>query len=205
MRAPVIGILTCLSLGQAAAADVTTLSVEGGSASFSVGTNAIGLSITGKSDALRASVEMRRAANDVVLDRVAASLPVKTLVTGMSMRDSHMRKHVFDKPNGESEDLRFEAEGISCAGLALGKETVCPVSGKLAIRGIPRQFATTLKVRQESAGVFRIRGDGTVRLSDYGIEQPSQLGIKTENEVQVRLDFTARPAVSASVRGAPAR
>jgi hypothetical protein len=31
-------------------------------------------------------------------------------------------------------------------------------------------------------------------LSAYGIEKPSQLGVHTEDDVKLRLDFTARPA-----------
>ena len=213
MHLSVIALITYLSLRSVAALgpaeaipnQSTRLAVDRGSVSFSVKTNALGLSVAGKSDALSGSVELRKVGDGVLLDRVEAWLPVKTLETGMKLRDEHMQKHVFDKPNGESPDLRFEAEEILCSGLAPGREASCAVSGVLAIRGNPRPFATSLKIRQDSANVFRIRGASTVKLSDYGIEQPSQLGVKTDDEVQVRIEFTARPAVSASLRGAAAR
>lgn len=209
MRTSVVGSVILGFSMAASAADAIpnagSLSAESGQATFAVRTNALGLDVKGKSDALRVNVDMHTASDGVVLDRVAAWLPVKTLTTGMTLRDEHMRKFVFDKPNGETPDLRFEAERISCAGLAPGREAACPVSGTLAIQGTPRKFSALLKVRQESASVFRIRGEGTVKLSDYGIEQPSQLGVKTANEVQVHMEFTARPAVSAAVHGAPQR
>jgi len=31
-------------------------------------------------------------------------------------------------------------------------------------------------------------------LSAYGIPQPSQLGVHTDDEIKLRLEFTARPA-----------
>jgi polyisoprenoid-binding protein YceI len=213
MHLSVIALITYLSLRSAVALgpaeaipnQATTLAVDRGSVSFSVKTNALGLSLTGKSDALGGSVELRKVGDGVFLDRVEAWLPVKTLETGMKLRDEHMRKHVFDKPNGESPDLRFEAGDMLCSGLAPGREASCPVSGLLAIRGNPRPFATSLKIRQDSANVFRIRGASTVKLSDYGIGQPSQLGVKTDDEVQVRIEFTVRPGVFTSMRRAASR
>jgi polyisoprenoid-binding protein YceI len=185
-----------------------SLSADSGAASFAVDTNAIGIRVTGKSDALRVNVDLHNAANILVIDHVAAWVPSKTLVTGMSLRDDHMRKYVFDKPNGESPDLRFEAEGVSCAAVTAsqnGRESSCPVTGTLSIRGIPRPFKAVLKVRQESLFVFRIRGEGSMKLSDYGIEQPSQLGVHTANDIQIHLEFTARPTTSAALSGNAAR
>ena len=51
----------------------------------------------------------------------------------------------------------------------------------------------TLIVSRESGG-FRAAGDGIVRLSAYGIDQPSQFGVRTRDDVKLHLDFTARPA-----------
>ena len=67
------------------------------------------------------------------------------------------------------------------------------MSGDLAIRGIQRPFTMTLIVSRDGAG-FRAAGDGVVKLSTYGIDQPSQLGVRTRDDVKLHLDFTARPA-----------
>jgi polyisoprenoid-binding protein YceI len=185
---------------------IETMGVHNGNASFSVSTNTLGIEVKGKSDALEGRVEMHRTTGGLMLDKINAWLPVKTLNTGMNLRDGHMRKYVFDTPNGGSPDLRFEAEGASCAGVTPGREVECKVEGTLAIRGVPRNFAVALKLRQEgSTEAFHIRGDGSVKLSDYGIEQPSQLGVKTANEVQIHLDFNAKPTVSPTTQAGVVR
>jgi hypothetical protein len=61
------------------------------------------------------------------------------------------------------------------------------------IRGTAKPFVIALKVT-ENNGTYRATGDSIVKLSTYGIEKPSQLGVRTEDEVKLKLDFTARPA-----------
>src|SRR5205085_7384341 len=71
-----------------------TVTIHGGHVSFSVSTSTLGIDVQGKSDDLEGRVAMHRAADGVILDRVTASLPVKSLHTGIGLRDSHMRKWV---------------------------------------------------------------------------------------------------------------
>ena len=70
------------------------------------------------------------------------------------------------------------------------------MSGTLAIRGTPRPFAIDLKVTG-GGDTFRAVGDGVVSLSAYGIDRPSQLGVKTADEVKLRFDFTAKQSTRA--------
>lgn len=170
-------------------------------ATFQVGTNMPGLFVRGKSEALRARVQIRRSADGVTLEHIEAQLPVKTLVTGIALRDQHMRDHVFTAPDGQIPDVTFEGEGISCPGIVAGHEATCKVSGTLSIRGMPRNFSVVLKIR-EAAGrtAFRAGGDGVVRLSEYGIEQPTQFGVKTENEIRLHVEFPETPATALDTR-----
>ena len=46
---------------------------------------------------------------------------------------------------------------------------------------------------KEDGERFHASGGSVVRLSAYGIEQPSQLGVTTSDEVKLRFEFTARP------------
>jgi polyisoprenoid-binding protein YceI len=81
----------------------------------------------------------------------------------------------------------------------------CPVAGDLTIRGTTRPFAMTMKVSADR-GTFRVAGAGTVKLSEYGIDKPSQLGVATSDDVMLRLDFTATspaPQLSRVAAGAP--
>jgi polyisoprenoid-binding protein YceI len=166
--------------------------VRGGTASFDVGTNVPALAVHGKSTALQGRVRVRRGSEGPVLEQIDAAVPVKTLGTGMGLRDNHMRKYIFTTEDGQTPDVRFVADKATCSKVAANQST-CQVAGELTIRGTARPFAIALKVTEDGDG-YRASGDSVVKLSTYGIPQPSQLGVKTADEVKLRLDFTARPA-----------
>lgn len=179
-----------------------TIQIEHATATFQVGTNMPGLFVKGKSEALQARVQIHRSAAGVTLEHIEAQLPVKTLTTGIAMRDQHMREHIFTTPDGEVPDVKFEGEGVSCPGIVPGHEGSCRVSGTLSIRGTPRNFSVLLKIREASgATAFRAAGDGGLRLSEYGIDQPTQFGVKTENEIQIHFEL---PETSATTLDNPA-
>lgn len=178
------------------------IQIEHATATFQVGTNMPGLLVKGKSEAVQARVQIHRSADGLTLDHVSAQLPVKTLATGIAMRDQHMREHIFTATDGQIPDVKFEAEGVSCPGVVPGREASCKVSGTLSIRGTPRPFSVALKIREAggSTPAFRAGGDGTMKLSEYGIEQPTQFGVKTENEIQLHFDFPETPATALDTR-----
>jgi polyisoprenoid-binding protein YceI len=187
-----------------AIAQSQTVAVESGIASFYVTTNIPALEVSGKSNALQARVQIRRGAGGVTLERIEAWMPVSTLLTGMALRDEHMRKRIFTTAAGELPDLRFEGGEVACPGVEPGREATCKVSGTLAIRGVSRGFTVPFKIRQAGNGsAFRASGEGLVKLSDYGIEQPSQLGVKTANEVKLRFELNGKEgaAVTAVAMG----
>ena len=169
----------------------SVVEVRGGNVAFDVGTNIPALGVHGKSAALQGQARLRQDGEQVVLEAVDAVVPVKSLGTGISQRDEHMRKHIFTTADGQTPDLRFVAEKIACPAPA-GRESVCPVAGQLTVRGTARPFGLTLKVRPEGSG-YKAAGDGMLKLSDWGIERPSQLGVKTNDEVALHLEFTAAP------------
>jgi polyisoprenoid-binding protein YceI len=166
------------------------LAIEGGSASFVANTNVPAVSIKGKSTAMKAQATAHRDAEGMIIERIQAVVPVKTLQTGMGLRDEHMRKYIFTTKDGQTPDMVFQAENVHCPA---GAQTTCNVAGNLTIRGVSHAFQMPLKLRDEGTAL-RANGESIIKLSDYGIEQPTQLGVKTDNEVHVRLDFVARPA-----------
>jgi len=181
---------TAASLG--AANNGTTAAVERGAASFVVSTTVPGISVKGKSTALEARAVVERVADGLRLENVEASIPVKSLLTGMVIRDEHMRRYIFTTAEGKTPDLRFEAAEAACtAQSGRSNEFSCQVSGSLAIRGVARPFSIPLKIRAEGAA-YRAAGESIVKLSDYGIEQPSQFGVKTADEVRLHVEFSGK-------------
>jgi hypothetical protein len=50
-----------------------------------------------------------------------------------------------------------------------------------------------LRITREGSA-YRAKGDGTVKLSTYGIVAPSQLGVTTEDDVKLFVEFLAKPS-----------
>jgi polyisoprenoid-binding protein YceI len=189
------GLVALAFTGSAGAqtADIASVvEVKNGTAAFEVGTNVGAISVHGKSNDLTARLRMRPTADGHVLEGIEAVMPVKSLGTGMGMRDSHMRKYIFTTSDGKVPDLRFSADKAVCS-KPEGRQSSCELAGALEIRGTARPFTVVLKV-SEDGDSLRAIGDGTVTLSAYGIERPSQLGVTTEDDVKLKFDLTAKAA-----------
>lgn len=171
------------------------LQVDGGSVVFDAPTNISAISVHARSTALRARVRMHQEGSQLVVEEVAAQVAVPTLTTGMGLRDEHMRKYVFTTGNGQVPDLQFNAENQPCP-LQASKETACKVTGKLTVRGVEKPFTLELKVKQDGSSplAYRATGEGIVKLSDYGIERPSQLGVTCTDAVKVHVEFHGKEA-----------
>jgi polyisoprenoid-binding protein YceI len=156
--------------------------------------------VKGKSSALTANLDMTRDNNGLMLQRIKANLPVSSLGTGMKVRDEHMRKYIFRSGDGKEPDLGFTANTAECRSVS-AREFSCPLAGDFSIRGIARPFTMQLRVKESGPSSYRATGDATIKLSDYDIEAPSQLGVKTANEVKVHLEFSAKEMQLTSNRG----
>ena len=163
--------------------------VRGGVAVFEVGTNIRAIRVHGKSNALQGRALVRLGPDGLAIDELRASVPVQTLDTGMSLRDGHMRKYIFTTADGRLPDLEFSAANAVCTGSA--DRADCRLTGHLTIRGNAQPFTIAVVATRQSSG-FRVVGDSVVRLSSYGIEPPSQLGVRTEDEVKLHVDVVAR-------------
>jgi polyisoprenoid-binding protein YceI len=156
--------------------------------------------VRGKSTALAGSTRLRDAGAALQLEEIEATVPVSSLRTGITLRDEHMRKYIFETGNGQLPDVVFSASSAQCSQTSAASVYTCPTSGMLAIRGTPRPIDMELKVSRNGDG-FKVSGDGMVALSSYGIERPSQFGVRTDDKVKIHVEFKARRApASASAR-----
>ena len=117
-RAATWGLVAASALfgirGMSAASDGAVVEVRGGTAIFNVATNIPAIGVHGKSSELDARATVRDGSDGLALDAVEARLPVKSLTTGMGLRDDHMRKLVFTNPDGSVPDITFSARA-ACA------------------------------------------------------------------------------------------
>jgi polyisoprenoid-binding protein YceI len=169
--------------------------VREGTATFDADTNVGAITVHGKSTNVRGRAVVRQAGDAIVIEQVEAVLPVKTISTGMDLRDEHMRKYVFTTSGGQVPDVKFVSERTE-GSPGSGSESTCQVAGNLTIRDTPRPFSIALKVQKAGDG-YRAKGDSVVKLSSYGIERPSQLGVTTADDVKLHLEFTVKPAAPA--------
>src|SRR6516164_7585791 len=106
--------LACVTTipGAALASDSTPLLLEvsSGNISFEVGTNVPGVEVKGKASELSASVQAEASADGLVLRQMEAAVPVRSLSTGMKVRDEHMQKYIFTTPDGQMPDVIFSAD-----------------------------------------------------------------------------------------------
>lgn len=178
--------------------DATTIKVNGGSVSFEVSTNMFSTTVRGQSSAITGATRLRDNGSGLRLEQLEAVVPVGSLKTGIKIRDEHMRKYIFEAADGQVPDVRFSADTAECPQSASGVYA-CSASGALVIRGTSRPFAIELKVMR-TGEAFHVTGDGKVLLSAYGIERPSQFGVRTEDEVKIHFDVNARNITTATAR-----
>ena len=171
--------------------------VSSGSVAFLSPTNVAGIEVKGSSNALTAYADIE-AGSSLTLHRVEASMPVRSLATGMKMRDEHMRKYIFTTDSGDQPDLRFTSDGTSCPPSGQAKEFACRLSGSMSIRGVSRPVTLNLKVREQGSA-WRVAGDTVVKLSDFDIPRPVQFGVKPNDEIEIHLDFTGKQATHVAV------
>jgi polyisoprenoid-binding protein YceI len=177
-----------------------TLLIDNGAVTFDATTNISAVNVHGKSSGLKARVKAKQNGNELMVEEVAANLPIGALSTGMGLRDEHMKQHIFTTKEGQTPDLKFTGSNLVCP-VDAGKETTCKVTGQLSIRGAERPLTMMLKVKADSASkVYRAAGDGTVKLSDYGIERPSQFGVKCADEVKIHIDFLGKETTESAAR-----
>jgi polyisoprenoid-binding protein YceI len=196
-------LLVCVAAGESVGRKET---VEvSGVTEFEAPTNVPAVSVKGKSTSVQGRVTVSHETDGIVLEHIEAWTPVKTLETGMAVRNEHMRKHVFTTPDGQAPDLRFESGKASCPARG-GQEYICQVAGDLSIHGVARPFTIQLKVRQAGGpGAFKAAGEAVVKLSDYDIPQPTQFGVKVLNEVKLRFEFSGKPRPVESARSGEAQ
>jgi len=177
--------------------------VRGGQLTFDVGTNVFAINVHGASGALDGSARLHESAQGLQIEAIEAVVPVESLKTGLKQRDAHMRKYIFETTDGKAPDVRFSAAKADCTP-GDTKALTCVATGELAIRGTARPFSIALKVTRDGDR-YRVIGDGVVLLSTYGIERPSQLGVTTDDQVKLRLEFDAKATVPAGAAVAGSR
>ncbi len=115
--------------------------------------------------------------------------PVQSFTSGNRNRDSHMAETTesYLYPN-----VTFEARTVTM--LPAAERTAdrnATVQGVLTFHDVARPVTVPVLVSVAN-GAARVTGAFDVTLTEFGMDRPSLLGIKTRDWVGLRLDLTAR-------------
>ena len=161
-----------------AAAAAAALSGSGGSVSFTA-TGPGGLKFEGKTSAIKISERG---------EKVRVSVPLAGLVTGIELRDKHMKEKYLDVgsfPEASVEvprtSLKIPAPGASSSGEADGTFTLHGQTRPAKIKYSAKRDGDTLDVSASTR----------INMKEFGVEVPSYLGVTVKPEVDVNVQFKA--------------
>lgn len=118
-----------------------------------------------------------------------AELDLRTLETGMSLRDSHMKDKYLEVAKHPKAKLTVDAFDVPAdftAGTSLGEK---PFKGTLLLHGVEKAVEGVFSFE---GGVANARFE--TKLSDYGIAVPSYMGITVADTVKVSVTIALRGA-----------
>ena len=114
------------------------------------------------------------------ITNVKFSMPAKNL---KSTKGKMMDNKAYDALKADkSPNISFTA-----ASLAVGKSTL---AGKLTIAGVTKDVSFPVNVVKNGAS-YNITGSENIKLSDFGMERPGFMGVKTGDAIKVTVNIVA--------------
>jgi polyisoprenoid-binding protein YceI len=143
--------------------------------------------VVGRTSVVTGAIRMTR--SSLVAASVSADL--RTLTSDDGTRDADLRNRFFDAQPTASFAL---TQTIDLTGLALGKARVADAQGILRIHGVRKPATFHVSLRNNGT-TFQIAGSTRARMTDFGIDPPSEAGIATISDdftIEVRLTLVRK-------------
>jgi polyisoprenoid-binding protein YceI len=116
------------------------------------------------------------------------AVDLRTLDTGIGLRNTHLREKYLEVDRGQGFDTatlsRITLDGFN----PTAPEGKGSFSGSLTVHGVTQTVTGPVDVRQTGAGL-RVKATFPVLLTDYSIPKPRYLGIGVKDTVQVEVAF----------------
>jgi len=118
--------------------------------------------------------------------------PVAALRTGDAGRDRDMRKLLQADTH---RLIRYTIGGseASFTSITATADVLLTIKGALEVRGVERPLVFAARARLIGDRIW-VRGESTLKLTDFGMEPPRRLGFRVGNQVGVSFDVTLRAA-----------
>jgi polyisoprenoid-binding protein YceI len=166
-------VASALTLAVSAHAKLTT---QGASSVEFKASGPAGLSIVGTSAEVRASD---------TADSVAIVVPLTKLDTGIELRNKHMREKYLETGKYPNAELVVAKSAIKYPEVGSGEAT-----GQLKLHGQTRSVRVKYEAKR-SGGGLAVAGSFRINIKDFGIEQPSYMGLSVKPEVDVAVKFSS--------------
>jgi polyisoprenoid-binding protein YceI len=135
--------------------------------------------------------------------RGTITVPVTSITTGNATRDGHLHGEQW-LDSGKHPNITFAIEGLkfdSAKALADKVKLSGTVTGKLTIKGVTKTLSAPVRVTYVAASealkkayingnALRVRTKFDVKLADFGIKAPSNLGPKVAETVEIDVKLT---------------
>ena len=116
------------------------------------------------------------------------SADLRTLQTGISLRDRHLRENYLEVDKGPA---------FASATLAQIKIDVWTGTGKfqgvLTLHGLQRTVVGTATVKRDHRG-YQVEATFPLKISEFEIPEPTYLGVGVRDQIEVRVKMSAIPA-----------
>ena len=146
----------------------------------------IGGSFEAKTAALSGSVTA--GANGLRTLDGSLAVDLRTLDTGINLRNEHLREKYLEVNKGTGFDTAT-LSAIDLTGLGpVAQEGKGSFTGLLTVHGVAKTVSGAVDLRRAGGGL-RVKASFRLDLSDYGIAKPRYLGIGVTNTVQVEVAF----------------
>ena len=118
------------------------------------------------------------------------SVDLRTLKTGIGMRDKHMLDNYLEVDNGPDFE-KATIENIQIEKLD-GKTTF---NGTLVLHGERRPITGSATLERRDGG-YTVQAEFPVRVSEYKIPKPTYLGVGVQDEIRIKVALTVQPAAT---------
>ncbi len=115
-------------------------------------------------------------------------VPLATLKTGIALRDRHMREKYLQVEKYPDAVLELPWSAVKLPPDGQTVDGTAP--GKMTLHGQTHEVQVSYRVSR-SGNHYQVSGNVPLKITDYGIDIPSYLGITVQPDVQTSASFTA--------------
>lgn len=123
-----------------------------------------------------------------------ARFPLNTLDTGVGLRDRHLKEEYLEVQKYPDAQLTFNQVKLAKNPDADGfTQKQVPFDGILTVHGVSHAVNGTIDV-STSAGITNGDAQFGIKISDFGFPEPKFMGMRVNNDVQVKVHLEAKKA-----------